>query len=105
MKNYLKLSIFAISFFLFFVFWLNNIYADSQPMADYTYVDCENWSDTTWIPFDHSKPYLSLKQWIEKTILYINNNWLTNAYWTWWEYIHFIFEIRVKWWCKYDWKD
>ncbi|MDD3302110.1 MAG: hypothetical protein PHN31_01015 [Candidatus Gracilibacteria bacterium] len=105
MKNYLKLSIFAISFFLFFVFGLNNIYADSQPMADYTYVDCENGSDTTGIPFDHSKPYLSLKQGIEKTILYINNNGLTNAYGTGGEYIHFIFEIRVKGGCKYDGKD
>jgi hypothetical protein len=105
MRNHIKNLVLLVILFWVFASSLSYIYAYSSPSEDYTYIDCDNWNDTTWVAFDHEKPYLSLKQWIEKTIQYINNNWLTNAYWTGAQYMSFIFEIRVKWWCQYNWKD
>ena len=65
-----KLLLFII---LFLLFW-NIVYWESNIDLDYTFIDCIDWDDTTWTPFDSSKPYQSLKWWIEKTITYINGN-------------------------------
>lgn len=64
-------------FYIIFVFFcLVNfeVFADSDYQNDYTLIDCENWSDSSWIPFDSNKPYKTLNEWIEKTVDYINNN-------------------------------
>ncbi len=44
-------------------------------MEDYTYVDCHNGQDSTAVPFDHTKPYSTLKAAIEGSINHINANW------------------------------
>lgn len=41
---------------------------------DYTLIDCIQWNDENWVVFDSTKPYQTLKWWIEKTIEYINSN-------------------------------
>lgn len=84
-------------------------FASQNALYDYTYIDCENWSDSTWtwggVPFDSTKPYLSLKKWIESTVAFINNNGLTDPNWTWAYYTHWVFNIHVKWGCFYNWVD
>lgn len=95
-------------FLWIFVFWILNtlfsspIYADSNPSWDYTYIDCKNGSDTNAIPFDRTKPYMTLKKWVEATIQYINDNWLTSASWTWVDFTSSVFNIYVKAWCFYN---
>lgn len=85
------------------LFILNYIvFASSNPDNDYTYIDCENWSDYTWTPFDSNKPYLSLKKWIESTVAYINSNWLSANSWKWLNYSWATFNIYVKPWCLYN---
>ena len=99
----MKKVIFLIIFVLSFIFTTNNTFASSNPDWDYTYIDCENWSDTSWTPFDSSHPYVSLKKWIESSIDYINQNWLTDPNWTWAFYTSFLFNIIVKPWCFFNW--
>lgn len=65
-----KLIFLFISLFLLY----SHTFAASDYQSDYTLIDCENWSDSSWIPFDSTKPYKTLNDWIEKTIEYINNN-------------------------------
>lgn len=89
-----KLVILLISLILFYT----QTFASSDYQNDYTLIDCENWSDSTWIPFDSSKPYKTLNDWIEKTINYINtyvNTWsLTYQSWL-------VFNIKVN--CSIVW--
>lgn len=69
-------KIILLTVILLLSFW--STFATSDYQNDYTLIDCENWSDTTWAPFDSTKPYKTLNDWIEKTITYINtyvNTW------------------------------
>ena len=64
-------------FFLFIVITLsfcNFVYAEFDTSTGYTLIDCVDWNDITWVAFDSTKPYQTLKWWIEKTINYINSN-------------------------------
>ncbi len=65
-KIFLILLVFILNFTL--------VSADSNYSNDYTLIDCINGNNSTWVPFDSSKPYSTLKEWIEKTINYINSN-------------------------------
>ena len=65
-------KIFLLCFLLFF--WINFTYADSDYLNDYTLIDCINWNNDTWVAFDNSLPYSTLKKGIEETINYINTN-------------------------------
>lgn len=56
---------------LFFPFFS---YADSDFQNDYTLIDCENWDNLSWSPFDSKKPYETLWYGIRKTLEYINSN-------------------------------
>jgi hypothetical protein len=75
---------------LFFSFFMS---ANADEYNDYTLIDCINWNDNTASPLDSSKPYASLKEWIEETIANINAN-------TEWDNADLfkgkIFKIKVK---------
>ncbi len=75
---------------LLLTFW-NISYAED--FQDYTYIDCISWNDATAQALNHNKPYQSLKQWIEDTISYINNQAETN---TWTTFRWKTFKIKVK---------
>lgn len=84
-----------IIFFIFVFCCFANLqtFASSDYQNDYTLIDCENWSDTTWVPFDSNSPYKTLNEWIEKTITYINtyvNTWAVSTQ-SW-----ITFNIKVK---------
>lgn len=87
MKKTLLIILFILIDFTF-------VSADSNFINDYTLIDCVNWNNSTWVAFDSSKPYSTLKEWIEKTIIYINTKinipWNeSNATWK-------IFNIKVN---------
>lgn len=64
-----------IIFILFFILIsTSQVNAESNFETDYTLIDCVNWDNVTWVPFDSTMPYATLKSWIENTITYINNN-------------------------------
>ncbi|MDD4151527.1 MAG: hypothetical protein PHR68_02855 [Candidatus Gracilibacteria bacterium] len=81
-------------------------FANQNALYDYTYIDCENGSDSTGtgggVPFDSTKPYLSLKKGLESTIAFINNNGLTDPNGTGAYYTHGVFNIHVKGGCFYN---
>jgi hypothetical protein len=54
-------------FCLLFI-WTISVNADSDYLSDYTLIDCINWDNEDWVAFDSTKPYATLKEWIEKTI-------------------------------------
>lgn len=60
--------------FLFFIYNYFYAFADNNFENEYTLIDCINWNNDTWVAFDSTKPYATLKQWIESTINYINKN-------------------------------
>lgn len=60
-----------IVLFLFYFFSFLSVNASND---DYTLIDCIDWSDSSWVVFDQTKPFQSLKTWIESTISYINSN-------------------------------
>jgi hypothetical protein len=82
-NNFIFLTIFymrkVILLILGFFCFINlHVFAASDYQNDYTLIDCLNWSDSVWTPFDSTKPYKTLNEWIEKTINYINtyvNTW------------------------------
>lgn len=64
-----------IIFILFFVLIsFSGVFAESNFETDHTLIDCVNWDNDTWVPFDSTMPYATLKVWIENTINYINTN-------------------------------
>jgi hypothetical protein len=65
-----KIFLFVLLFFISYSF----VNAESNFENDYTLIDCINWDNSSWIAFDNSKPFSTLKVWIEKTIKYINSN-------------------------------
>jgi hypothetical protein len=85
-----KIYFFIIVFFCLLDF---NTFADTDYQNDYTLIDCETWSDSTWIPFDSKTPYKTLNEWIEKTINYINTYVNT---WPVWTQSWMTFNIKVK---------
>lgn len=83
---------------LIFTIWFNYVNADSNYESDYTLIDCINWENNSWVAFDSTKPFATLKVWIEKTIAYINSNvnfvWNeSNANWK-------IFNVKVN--CSFN---
>jgi hypothetical protein len=85
-----KVILFILGFFCFVNL---HVFAASDYQNDYTSIDCLNWSDSSWTPFDSTKSYKTLNEWIEKTINYINtyiNTWsLSTQSWI-------IFNIKVN---------
>ncbi|MDP2090233.1 MAG: hypothetical protein Q8K30_01425 [Candidatus Gracilibacteria bacterium] len=65
MKKTLLIILFILIDFTF-------VSADSNFINDYTLIDCVNGNNSTGVAFDSSKPYSTLKEGIEKTIIYIN---------------------------------
>lgn len=63
-----------IILFVFLFFNCFSSFADNDYENDYTLIDCVGWMNDTWVVFDSTKPYATLKEWIEKTIEYINSN-------------------------------
>jgi len=89
MKKIMLLSMFILfSFNINFTFW-----ASANP-GDYTLIDCLDWNDLTWEPFNSWKPYQTLKLWIEKTISNINTN--TNIAWNEQSASGKVFNIKVN---------
>ncbi len=80
------------------IFSVINVSADSDYINDYTLVDCINWNNDTWVSFDSTKPYSTLKEWIEKTIDYINSE--VNKTWNEETASWLIFNIKVK--CSFE---
>jgi len=83
---------------LLFIFSIINVSADSDYINDYTLIDCVNWDNDSWISFDSTKPYSTLKEWIEKTIDYINSE--VNKTWNEETASWLIFNIKVK--CSFE---
>ncbi|MCK9271916.1 hypothetical protein M0P65_00010 [Candidatus Gracilibacteria bacterium] len=101
MRKYIKYAVFIL-FFAGVSLNNSNIYASSNPSGDFTYIDCENGSDTSGTPFDSAKPYLSLKQGIEKSVKYINDNGLSNNTGIGIDYTSSFFNIAVKAGCLFN---
>lgn len=59
---------------LLFLFDITFVNAQSDYLNDYTLIDCINWDNKTWVAFDSTKPFSTLKWGIESTINYINSN-------------------------------
>ncbi len=72
-KIYKKGALFIFSIFCF-IFYFSNSFAQSDAINNHTLIDCIDWDDEKAVAFDDSKPYQSLKAWIEKSIEYINTN-------------------------------
>lgn len=98
MKNFIKLL-----FFICVLFWIQTTFAASNPVWDYTYVDCEWGSDLNGEVFNKQKPFNTLKAWIEQSINYLNQKWMTLATGSWLAYTSFQYSVFVKWWCYYNW--
>jgi len=69
-----------ILIFLVYIFTLNFSFADTSKETldsslDYTLIDCVDWSDSNWEVFNSTKPFQSLKAWIESTVNYVNSNY------------------------------
>jgi len=65
-------KIFLVLFIIFIsITWAN---AESNFENDYTLIDCIEWNDDIWIPFNSNMPFQSLKSWIENSIWYINSD-------------------------------
>ncbi len=60
--------IISICFLLF-----NWVFAEEYTY-DHTLIDCIDWNDSTWEVFESTKPFKTLKRWIESTISYINSH-------------------------------
>ena len=86
-----------ITLFLLFISFSNS-YADSDYINDYTIIDCINWDNDTWVAFDNTMPYATLKTWIESTISYINSN--INKVWNEQTASWLLLKIKVK--CSFD---
>jgi hypothetical protein len=84
-------------FCLLFI-WTTLVNADSDYENDYTLIDCVNWDNEDWVAFDSTKPYATLKEWIEKTIEYINTN--VNIVWNEEIASWKTFNIKVK--CSFE---
>ena len=65
---------FLLFLVLFFGLYFNISFADSESFTGYTLIDCIEGNDNSGGVFDSTKPYQSLKAWIEETINYINKN-------------------------------
>lgn len=74
----MKKILLVLAFMLANIFFLQTN-AASDPNTDYTYIDCVNGSDLRGEPFNRTSPYLTLKAWVENTVNYINQQWLTNT--------------------------
>jgi len=79
-------------FFVLFLLFISTIWVNANSgEIDYTLIDCINWDNDTWVAFDSTKPYSTLKVWIENTINYINAN--VNKVWKWgnsfWKIIYY----------------
>lgn len=83
-----------ILLFFIMLFSLNITFADSDYVNDYTLIDCIDWDDSSAVSFDSTKPYQSLKAWIEQTIEYINTN--VNKAWNEETASWVVFNIRVN---------
>lgn len=81
-----------------FLWFTTNIFADSNYLEDYTYIDCISWDNLTWVAFDSTKPYATLKEGIENTIDYINTN--INIVWNEQTASWITFNIKVN--CSFD---
>jgi hypothetical protein len=100
-KNYLLNNFYMKKIiFIIFIIFINflQVSADSNPVSDSTVIDCVNWDNDTWVPFDSTKSYATLKAWIENTINYINSN--INKAWNEASASWKIFNIKVK--CSFD---
>ncbi len=82
-----KIIIFILLLFSF----LNLAFAEDY--QDYTYIDCIWWNDINAEALNYTKPYQSLKKWIEDTINYINTQLQTD---TWSIFRWKTFKIKVK---------
>jgi hypothetical protein len=89
-------KIFFILLLLFL--WVINVSANSDYITDYTLIDCINWDNDSWVAFDSLKSYSTLKEWIEKTIDYINTK--VNKTWNEETASWIIFNIKVK--CSFE---
>jgi len=65
---------------------------------DYTLIDCINWDNNSGVVFDSTKPYATLKVWIENTISHINEN--INKTWNEKTASWQIFNIKIA--CSFD---
>jgi len=84
--------------FIFFLFSFSFVNAEINIESWHTLIDCVNWNNDSWIAFDNSKPFATLKKWIEKTIEYINSNinYIWNEQFVWWK----VFNIKVN--CSFN---
>lgn len=88
--------IFIIIVFIILSFQFVSV--DSNFETDYTLIDCVNGDNDTWVAFDSTLPYATLKSWIESTINYINSN--VNMPWNQEAASWKIFNIKVE--CSFD---
>jgi len=95
LKNFMKKIFFIL---LLFSILFSSTFAENNYETDYTLIDCINWDNTTGVAFDNSKPYATLKAWIENTIKYINNN--INKIWNEETASWKVFSIKVE--CSFD---
>lgn len=103
MNQIIKYSVFVITSVSINTLDLSNVYADSDPYGNYTYIDCYNGVDNQAIPFDNTKPYLTLKKGIEQTVQYINDHQLTSASNT--GALSKTYTIKIKGGCIFDSRD
>lgn len=84
--------------FLLVLFNFTVVNAESNFVSDYTLIDCINWDNSSWVAFDSTKPFSTLKVWIENTINYINSN--VNISWNEQNASWKVFKIKVN--CSFN---